>query len=144
MGSTSWWPILHKPIEMCNYHDNSQISCLAEHPDMYARYVCSVNTLKPRQNGRHFPDDIFKPIYLEENARISIQISLKFVPSGPVDNESALVQVMAWRRTGDRPLPESMLAHFTDAYMCRQGRWVTFLMVDFFNTCQWDNPNKYG
>ena len=28
-----------------------------------------------------------------------IRISLKFVPKGPVDNESALVQVMAWRRT---------------------------------------------
>ena len=36
---------------------------------------------------------------------------------GPIDNKSVLVQVMAWRRTGDKPLPEPMLDEFTDAYM---------------------------
>ena len=62
-------------------------------------------------------DDIFKCIFLDENVRISIKISLKFVPKGPTDNKSALVQVMAWRRTGAKPLPEPMLNQFTDAYM---------------------------
>ena len=62
-------------------------------------------------------DDIFKCIFLNEKARISIKISLKFVPKGPIDNESALVQVMAWRRTGDKLLPEPMLTQYTDAYM---------------------------
>ena len=50
-------------------------------------------------------DDIFKRIFSNENVRISIQISLKFVPKGPLDNKSALVKVMAWRRSGDKPLP---------------------------------------
>ena len=36
--------------------------------------------MRPRQNGRHFPDDFFKGIFLNENVRISIKISLKFVP----------------------------------------------------------------
>ena len=36
---------------------------------------------------------------------------------GPIDNKSAFVQVMAWRRKGDKPLPEVMFAEFTDAYM---------------------------
>ena len=40
---------------------------------------------------------------------ISIRISLKFIPKGPIDNTSALVQVKAWHRTGDKPLPEPML-----------------------------------
>ena len=62
-------------------------------------------------------DDIFKCIFLNENFRILIKISLKFVPKVPIDNKSALVQVMAWRRTGDKPLPEPMLTHLTDAYM---------------------------
>ena len=62
-------------------------------------------------------DNIFKCIFFNENARISIQISLKFVPNGPIDNKPALVQVMAWRRTGDKPLPEPMLTQFIDAYM---------------------------
>ena len=48
---------------------------------------------------------------------ILIQISLKFVPKGPIDNKWALDQVMAWRRIGDKPLPEPMLIQFTDAYM---------------------------
>ena len=43
-------------------------------------------------------DDIFKRIFLNENVSILVQISLKFVPKGPIDNKSALVQVMAWRR----------------------------------------------
>ena len=62
-------------------------------------------------------DDISKSIFLNENDRIAIKFSLKFVPRSPFDNKSALVQVMAWRRTGDKPLPESMLTQFTDTYM---------------------------
>ena len=68
-----------------------------------------VNTLRPRQDGRHFPDDIFKWIFLNENVCISINISLKFVPRGPINNIPTLVQVMAWRRPGDKPLSEPMM-----------------------------------
>ena len=46
-----------------------------------------------------------------------MKISLKFVPNGPIDNKSALFQVMAWRRTGTKPLPEPMLTQFSYAYM---------------------------
>ena len=62
-------------------------------------------------------DDIFKCIFLSENDRISIKISLKFVPRSPIDIKPALIKVMAWRRIGDKPLPEPMMAQFTDAYM---------------------------
>ena len=62
-------------------------------------------------------DDIFKHIFFNGNIRISIQVSLKFVPKGLIDNTSALVQVMAWRPAGDKPLPEAMITLFTDAYM---------------------------
>ena len=62
-------------------------------------------------------EDIFKCIFLNENVKISIKISLKFVPNGPIDNKSALVQVMDWRRTGDKPLSEPMLTPFSGAYM---------------------------
>ena len=48
----------------------------------------SVNTLKWRQYGRHFPDDIFKCIFLNEHEWISINISLKSVPVGPINNHS--------------------------------------------------------
>ena len=61
-------------------------------------------------------DYIFKCIFVNENDKILINISLKLVPRSPIDN-TALVQVMAWHRTGDRPLPEPMMIQFTDAYM---------------------------
>ena len=43
-----------------------------------------VNTLRPRQNGRHIPDDTFKRIFVNENVTILIEISLKFVPKDPI------------------------------------------------------------
>ena len=60
---------------------------------------------RPRQDGYHFPDDILKCIYLNENVLISSEISLKFVPKGPINNIPALVQIMVWRR------PVSLLTH---------------------------------
>ena len=42
---------------------------------------------------------------------------MKFVPKSPIDNKPALVQAKAWRRKGNKPLLESMLTQFTDAYM---------------------------
>ena len=62
-------------------------------------------------------DDIFKCIFLNENDKIQIQISLKLVPRSPIDHKLALVQVMAWCRTDDKPLTEAMLTWFTDTYM---------------------------
>ena len=67
------------------------------------------NTLRPRQNEQHFADDIFKRIFFNENVWISIKISLKFVPKGPINNIPALVQIMAWRRSGDKPLSDPMM-----------------------------------
>ena len=56
------------------------------------------NTLRSRQNGQHLADDTFKRIFFNENARISINISLKFVPKGRFDNIQALIQAMVWCR----------------------------------------------
>ena len=54
-------------------------------------------------------DDNFKYISLNENIWISIKI-LKFLLKGPINNIPALVQVMAWCRSGDKPLSEPILA----------------------------------
>ena len=45
--------------------------------------------------------DISKYIFLNQSIISLIQFPLKFVPMGPIDNKSALVQVMAWCRTGN-------------------------------------------
>ena len=76
---------------------------------MHRHYHIRFNTFRPRQNGRRFADDTFKRIFLNKNVRISIKISLKFVPKGPINNNPALVQIMAWHRSGDKPLSEPMM-----------------------------------
>ena len=76
-----------------------------------------VNTLRPRQNGRHFPDDIFKCIFLNENIWISIKMWLKFLVKGPINNIPVLVQIMAWPRPDNKPQSEPMMVEFTDIYV---------------------------
>ena len=89
----------------------------------------SMNTLRPRQNGRHFPDDIFTWIFLNENVSISIKTSLKFVPKGPIDNIPALVQIMAWRRSGDKPLSERLMVRLLTHMWGTRGRWVNKAII---------------
>ena len=83
-----------------------------------------VNTLRPRQNGRCFADDTFKLIFLNENVRISIKISMKFVPYGPINNIPALVQIMAWRLTGAKPLSEPMMVSLLTHICVTQPQWI--------------------
>ena len=82
------------------------------------------NTLRTRQNGRHFPDDTFKCIFLNENVWISIKISLKFVLKGAINNIPALVQIMAWRRPGDKPLSEPMMVSLPTHKCVTRPQWV--------------------
>ena len=86
----------------------------------YLRWTV-VNISEPRKNGHQFSDDIFKCLYLNKNVWISIRISLMFVPKGPINNIPALVQIMVWYRIGNKPLSETMLTRFTDAYMRHYG-----------------------
>ena len=84
----------------------------------------TVNTLRPRQNGPHFPDDIFKCLFLNENVWISKRISLKFVSEGPINNIPALVQKMAWRRPGAKPLSAPMLVSLLTHICVTRPKWV--------------------
>ena len=82
------------------------------------------NTFRLRQHGRHFADDTFKRIFLKENVIISTKISLKFVPKGPINNIPALVQIMAWRWPGDKPLSEAMMVRLLTHICVTQPQWV--------------------
>ena len=83
-----------------------------------------IDKLRPRQDSRHFPDDIFKWIFLDENVWISINISLKFILNGSIDNIPALYQTMAWRRSGDKPLSEPMMVSLLTHICVTQPQWV--------------------
>ena len=93
----------------------------------------------PRQNGRHFVDDIFRCIFFNENVWFPIQISLKFVPKGPINNIPALVQMMAWCRPGDKPLSEPVMAKFL-THICvtrPQTVYSCCLPVTYIQLCHW-------
>ena len=85
------------------------------------------NTLRLRQYGRHFSDDSFKCIFLNENVWISIKISLKFVPKGLINNIPALVQIMAWRHLGNKPLSEPMMVSLLTHIWVTCPQWVNSL-----------------
>ena len=81
-------------------------------------------TLRPRQDGRHFPDDILTYIFFNENVWISLTISLKCVRKVRINNIPSLVQIMAWRRPGDKPLSEPMMVSLLTHICVTRPQWV--------------------
>ena len=80
-------------------------------------------TLRPKQDGRYFTDDVLKCIFLNENVWIPIKISLKPVSNDPINNIPALVQIMAWRRPGDKPLSEPMMVNLLTHIYVTRPQW---------------------
>ena len=54
-------------------------------------------------------DNIFKYNFLDKDVWTLNKISLKFVADGLINNIRALVQIMAWCRSDNKPLSESMM-----------------------------------
>ena len=107
-------------------------------------YINMANTLTRRQDGCHFPDDMFKCIFLTENVWISIESSLKFLCMGPINNIATLVQIMAWHCPGDKPFPESVVVSLLTHVCVTWPQWVKWLptchdvfviCLDTFMTC---------
>ena len=74
-------------------------------------WLC-LNTLRSRQKWRHFADGIFKCIFLNENVWI------------PFNNIPALVQIMACRQSGDKPLSEQMMISLLTHICVTRPQWV--------------------
>ena len=88
-------------------------------------YWCQFVTFQYRTtNDLTFAEDIFKWIVLNENVWISIKMSLKFVPQGPINNIPALVQIMASRRPGDKPLSWPMMVKLPTHIRVTRPQWV--------------------
>ena len=63
--------------------------------------------------------------FTNEDIWISSKMSSKYVFSLEyIDNKSPIIQKMACRRPGDKPLSELMIDQFTDAYMCHSMKHV--------------------
>ena len=82
--SVCWWIVDKREASVY-----PSLNCLCTYLGLNLPFI--FNTLSPRQNGRHFANDILKCIFLNENIWIPIKISLKFVPKGPINNIPALV-----------------------------------------------------
>ena len=74
--------------------------------------------------GQDIMADIFQCIFLNEYVCNSIKIALEFVPKGPINNIPALVQKMAWRRAGDKPLYEPMMVTLPTHICVTRLQWV--------------------
>ena len=107
-------------IIMIIIHENSPKPAYSE--QLMAKFIRHqwVNTLRPRQNDRHFPDNIFKCTFLK--------FSLKFVPKVPIDNILALLQIMAWRQPGDKPLSESMVLSLLTHICVARPQWLNIII----------------
>ena len=92
--------------------------------------IVTINTLRLRQDGRHFPDDILKCIFLNENVWISLTISLRCVRKVRINNIPSLVQIMAWRRPGDKPLSGTMMVSLLTHICVTRPQWVNFYFID--------------
>ena len=91
-----------------------------------------INTLSLRQNGRHFADDIFKCIFLNQNV-------LNFIPRGRINNTPALARIMALCRGGDKPLSEPMMVCLLTHICVIRPQWVNLRRAsDERNICIWD------
>ena len=94
------------------------------------KQVCDINTLRPRQSCRHFADDIFKCIFLNENVSISLQFSPTFVPKVWINNIPALVQIMAWCQPGDKPLSVPIMVNLLTHICITRPQWVNWSYLD--------------
>ena len=117
-------------------------------PQVIYQYNCTcfyeiwINTLRLRQHGHHFPDDIFECIFVNENVWISIKFSLNIVPDGLINNIPALVQIMAWWRLGDKPLPEPMKVFLLTHICVTRPQWVNKWIIIIISYLFLFVPNK--
>ena len=121
--SWGWWFEMHSPPLW--HHCNAKQMLHA---------TATFNTLRPRYNGRHFADNMFKCIFLNENVWIPNKISLKFVSKGPINYIPALVQIMARRRAGAKPLSETMMVRLLTHICVTQPQWVKHTYLWCFET----------
>ena len=92
--------------------------------ELYYTLFFTAMHIEAETNGLHSADDIFKCIFWNENVWIPIKISLKFVPKCPINNIPAMVQMMAWRRPGDKPLSEPMVFNLPTHICVTRPQWV--------------------
>ena len=120
-------PIVHTAVP----RENNEHGCVY----LRCRAVCKLPGCvegHPWMSLTHWGRDkmaaIFKCIFFNENVWISIKVSLTFVPKAPINNIPTLVQIMAWRRPGNKPLSEPMMVSLLTHICITQPQWSSILV----------------
>ena len=95
-----------RPKYNAYYFVNNIFKCTFHRSQLVVWCLLIINTLRPRQNGRHF-----QFFFLNENLGYAIRISLKFVPKVPINDKPALVTndgIFHWRIYASLGLNELM------------------------------------
>ena len=95
LGDTTYCYMTHGPYIMqlprLHYYVFNPSRVEFETIKVYRHFLTILNTLRARQNGRPFADDIFKCIFFSQNVLISLKILLKFVPNVRVNHILSLI-----------------------------------------------------
>ena len=116
---TTW--IMYQSIAW--YETFNQNIFYDHHTTNGGRFILIIK-LRPRKHGCHLADDLFKCIFFNENVWVLVKISPKFADKSPINNILTLVQVMAWRRAGDKPLSEPMMVILPTHLCVTRFQWV--------------------
>ena len=92
----------------------------------YKLILCMSGECRPQLThwGRDKWPPFFQTTFSNAFSWMKIKISLKFVPKGPISNNPALVQIMARRRSGDKPLSEPMMVSLLTHICVTRPQWV--------------------
>ena len=116
----------HQFTVPCIMHNKTQI--ITHLWPLMSIWGC-INSLRPRQNRRLFPDDTFKCFFVNENVWITLNISLTFVPKVRINNILALVQIMAWSQSGDELLSKPITVSLPTHICVTRPQWVKRLKL---------------
>ena len=122
---------LNAIIDICTYLIKRGNICLVKR-----RYLkqCCLDSFPSGQIGRHIPNDTFRCIFVNERFSMLINIILKFVPMGAIDNNPALGQIMASKSKSKRVYLQSALGHINAS---GRGKAVLRRPQAVFKCLQW-------
>ena len=89
------------------------------------------NTLRLRQNCRNLSDNSFRCVFLSEDLWILLKISLKCVSEIWINNIPVLVQIMAWRQSGNKPVSKPMMVSLLMHICITWPQWIKIHMFSF-------------
>ena len=68
-------------------------------------------------------------LFMNNNLWTPPKISLRFIPKASINNIPPLVQIMAWRQSGDKPSSEPMMVRLLMHICVTRPQWVNTLIV---------------